>query len=87
MSLIDINGDAAKGRALIMEASPVEGFDSAQRRADYSLTAESDVVIITAGCSANRACRAMTLATNAKIVKECAMQSAGHTQLGTYHCE
>ena len=35
-----------------MEASPVEGFDSALKGgADYSLTAESDVVIITAGLS------------------------------------
>ena len=49
--LVDINGDAAKGKALdLFEASPVEGFDSRiEGGSDYALTEGSDVVIITAG--------------------------------------
>src|SRR5271170_6587285 len=49
--LVDINEGAAKGKALdLFEASPVEGFDSRiQGGADYALTKNSDVVIITAG--------------------------------------
>ena len=80
--LIDINGDAAKGRALdLFEASPVEGFDSALvGGSDYALTANSDVVIITAGLPRKPGMsRDDLLATNAKIVKECAQQSAKHS--------
>src|SRR6201987_6317754 len=72
--LIDINGDAAKGRALdLFEASPVEGFDSRiEGGSDYALTKNSDVVIITAGLPRKPGMsRDDLLATNAKIVKEC----------------
>src|SRR3978361_723665 len=71
--LIDINGDAAKGKALdLFEASPVEGFDSKiVGGSDYSLTADSDVVIVTAGLPRKPGMsRDDLLATNAKIVKD-----------------
>jgi malate dehydrogenase len=80
--LIDINGDAAKGKALdLFEASPVEGFDSdIQGGSDYALTANSDVVIITAGLPRKPGMsRDDLLATNAKIVKECAANVAKHS--------
>ena len=80
--LIDINGDAAAGKALdLFEASPVEGFDSTIKGgADYALTANSDVVIITAGLPRKPGMsRDDLLATNAKIVKECATQVAKHS--------
>src|SRR4051794_29697112 len=77
--LIDINGDAAKGKALdLFEASPVEGFDSnVQGGSDYALTSGSDVVIITAGLPRKPGMsRDDLLSTNAKIVKDCAEQAA-----------
>lgn len=80
--LIDINGDAAAGKALdLFEASPVEGFDSRIRGgSDYALTEGSDVVIITAGLPRKPGMsRDDLLATNAKIVKECASQSAKYS--------
>src|SRR4051812_2425600 len=80
--LIDINGDAAKGKALdLFEASPVEGFDSTiTGGSDYQLTENSDVVIITAGLPRKPGMsRDDLLATNAKIVKECAEQSAKYS--------
>lgn len=80
--LIDINGDAAKGKALdLFEASPVEGFDSRiTGGSDYALTANSDVVIITAGLPRKPGMsRDDLLQTNAKIVKECATQVAKHS--------
>jgi len=80
--LIDINGDAAKGKALdLFEASPVEGFDSnLQGGSDYALTKDSDVVVITAGLPRKPGMsRDDLLATNSKIVKECAQQVAKHS--------
>ncbi|MBI2711831.1 MAG: malate dehydrogenase [Bdellovibrio sp.] len=80
--LIDINGDAAKGKALdLFEASPVEGFDSTiQGGSDYSLTKDSDVVIVTAGLPRKPGMsRDDLLSTNAKIVKECAGQVARYS--------
>lgn len=80
--LIDINGDAAKGKALdLFEASPVEGFDSTiVGGSDYALTANSDVVIITAGLPRKPGMsRDDLLSTNAKIVKDCASQVARHS--------
>jgi len=80
--LIDINGDAAKGKALdLFEASPVEGFDSAVTGgSDYALTKDSDVVVITAGLPRKPGMsRDDLLATNAKIVKECAQNVAKHS--------
>lgn len=72
--LIDINDGAAAGKALdLFEASPVEGFDSRIKGgSDYSLTKDSDVVIITAGLPRKPGMsRDDLLATNMKIVKEC----------------
>jgi malate dehydrogenase len=65
----------------LFEASPVEGFDSTIKGgADYALTANSDVVIITAGLPRKPGMsRDDLLATNAKIVKECATQVAKHS--------
>lgn len=80
--LIDINGDAAKGKALdLFEASPVEGFDSnVQGGSDYALTKDSDVVIITAGLPRKPGMsRDDLLATNSKIVKECAQNVAKYS--------
>ena len=80
--LIDINGDAAKGKALdLFEASPVEGFDSnVQGGADYALTKDSDVVVITAGLPRKPGMsRDDLLATNAKIVKDCAQNVAKYS--------
>jgi len=71
--LVDINGDAAAGKALdLFEASPVEGFDSRLKGgSDYSLTKDSDVVVITAGLPRKPGMsRDDLLATNSKIVKE-----------------
>ena len=70
--LLDINEGAAKGKALdLFEASPVEGFDSnVTGTADYKDTANSDVVIITAGIPRKPGMsRDDLLATNAKIMK------------------
>ncbi len=80
--LIDINGDAAKGKALdLFEASPVEGFDSnVQGGSDYALTKDSDVVVITAGLPRKPGMsRDDLLATNSKIVKECAQNVAKYS--------
>lgn len=80
--LIDINGDAAKGKGLdLFEASPVEGFDSRiTGGSDYALTKDSDVIIITAGLPRKPGMsRDDLLATNAKIVRECATQSAKYS--------
>lgn len=80
--LIDINGDVAQGKALdLFEASPVEGFDSnVVGGSDYALTEGSDVVIITAGLPRKPGMsRDDLLATNAKIVKECATQVAKYS--------
>jgi malate dehydrogenase len=71
--LLDVNEGAAKGKALdLYEASPVEGFDSRVIGTnDYKDTADSDVVIITAGLPRKPGMsRDDLLATNAKIMKE-----------------
>lgn len=80
--LIDINGDAAKGKALdLFEASPVEGFDSnITGGSDYALTDGSDVVILTAGLPRKPGMsRDDLLSTNAKIVSECAKNVAKYS--------
>jgi malate dehydrogenase len=80
--LVDINGDAAKGKGLdLFCASPVEGFDShIQGGADYALTKDSDVVVITAGLPRKPGMsRDDLLATNSKIVKEVSQNVAKHS--------
>ncbi len=72
--LVDINEGAAKGKALdLFEASPVELFDSnVMGTSNYADTANSDVVIITAGMPRKPGMsRDELLAINTKIVKEC----------------
>lgn len=71
--LVDINDGAAKGKALdLFESSPVEMFDSRiTGTADYKDTANSDVVIITAGIPRKPGMsRDDLLATNSKIMKD-----------------
>jgi malate dehydrogenase len=71
--LVDINDGAAKGKALdLYESSPVEHFDSRiTGTADYKDTANSDVVIITAGIPRKPGMsRDDLLATNSKIMKD-----------------
>src|SRR5258708_7124561 len=72
--LVDINEGAAKGKSLdLFEASPVELFDSKiTGTSDYADTANSDIVIITAGLPRKPGMsRDELLAVNSKIVKEC----------------
>jgi malate dehydrogenase len=71
--LLDVNDGAAKGKALdLYEASPVEGFNAKiTGTSDYKDTADSDVVIITAGIPRKPGMsRDDLLATNAKIMKD-----------------
>jgi malate dehydrogenase len=71
--LLDVNDGVAKGKALdLFEASPVENFDSRiTGTSDYKDTADSDVVIITAGIPRKPGMsRDDLLATNAKIMKD-----------------
>jgi malate dehydrogenase len=75
--LIDVNDGVAKGKALdLFEAAPVEMFDSRiTGGSDYSLTNDSDVVIITAGLPRKPGMsRDDLLSTNAKIMKEVCTQ-------------
>src|SRR5215210_6170829 len=71
--LLDINDGVAKGKALdLFEASPVENFDArVTGTSDYKETANSDVIIITAGIPRKPGMsRDDLLATNAKIMKD-----------------
>lgn len=75
--LIDVNDGVAKGKALdLFEAAPVELFDAkVTGGSDYSLTKDSDVVIITAGIPRKPGMsRDDLLTTNAKIMKEVCTQ-------------
>jgi malate dehydrogenase len=72
--LVDINEGAAKGKALdLFEASPVGQFDSRiTGTSNYADTANSDIVIITAGLPRKPGMsRDELLAVNSKIVKDC----------------
>lgn len=71
--LIDVIEGVPEGKALdLMEAAPIEGFDCLIRGGgDYSLTADSDVVVITAGVARKPGMsRDDLLQTNLKIVRE-----------------
>ncbi len=71
--LLDVNDGAAKGKSLdLFEAAPVEMFDSRIKGTSaYEDTADSDVVIITAGIPRKPGMsRDDLLATNAKIMKD-----------------
>jgi malate dehydrogenase len=80
--LIDINGEMAAGKALdLAQSGPVEGFDAeVTGGSDYAASANSDVVIITAGLPRKPGMsRDDLLLTNAKIVRECASNAAKHS--------
>ena len=79
--LLDIPAaeDMPKGKALdLMQSSPIMGFDSSiQGTTDYADTANSDVVVITAGIARKPGMsRDDLLSTNAKIVSSVAEQGA-----------
>ena len=79
--LLDIPAaeDMPKGKALdLMQSSPIMGFDSSiQGTTDYADTANSDVVVITAGIARKPGMsRDDLLSTNAKIVSRVAEQVA-----------
>jgi malate dehydrogenase len=69
--LIDINGPLAKGKALdIWQQAPIDGYSTRLTGGDdYALTANSDIVIITAGIPRKPGMsRDDLISTNAKIV-------------------
>lgn len=75
--LIDIAEGIPQGKGLdLFEASPVEGFDSNIKGTnDYADTADSDIVIITAGLARKPGMsRDDLMKTNAGIVKSCTEQ-------------
>ncbi len=77
--LVDIAEGMPQGKGLdLFQASPVEGFDSKIVGSNgYEETAGSDIVIITAGLPRKPGMsRDDLLATNAKIVHECATNAA-----------
>ena len=80
--LVDVVEGVPQGKALdLFEASPVEGFDSRIIGAnDYAPTADSDVVIITAGLARKPGMsRDDLLMKNAEIVKSVTEQVAKHS--------
>lgn len=75
--LVDLNEGVAKGKALdLLQSGPVEGFDlKIQGTANYADTADSDVVVITAGLPRKPGMsRDDLLKTNAQIVTEVTQQ-------------
>ncbi len=80
--LVDIAEGMPQGKSLdLLQAGPVEGFDAAITGAnDYAPTAGSDIIIITAGLPRKPGMsRDDLLATNAKIVHECASKAAAES--------
>jgi len=76
--LVDINGDMAKGKALdLNQAAPVEYHDSKiTGTSDYTLTKNSDVVIITAGIARKPGMsRDELVETNSKIMTDVAKKA------------
>jgi len=80
--LVDILEGVPQGKALDMwQSAPVEGFDSAVIGAnDYAATANSDIVVITAGLARKPGMsRDDLLSANAKIVKSVTEQVVTHS--------
>lgn len=80
--LIDVVEGIPQGKALdLMEAAPVEGYDCLIKGTnDFADTAGSDVVVITAGIARKPGMsRDDLLATNARIVADCARQAASYS--------
>lgn len=74
--------DSTKGKALdMLEASPVQGFDSTIiGTSDYSKTADSDVVVITAGIARKPGMsRDDLVATNSKIMRDVTQNVVRHS--------
>lgn len=82
VALVDIMGGVAAGKALdLMEARPVELHDRMIFGSDdYSITANSDVVLMTAGLARKPGMsRDDLLAKNAQIVKGCIEEAYKHS--------
>lgn len=80
--LVDIAEGMPQGKALdLFQAAPIEGFDAALTGSNgYEETAGSDVIIITAGLPRKPGMsRDDLLATNAKIVGDCASKAAAQS--------
>ncbi len=82
--LLDIPevGDMPKGKALdLMQAGPIRGFDTRiTGTSDYADTADSDVVVITAGMARKPGMsREDLVGTNARIVKSVVEQVVAHS--------
>ncbi len=81
--LIDIQGNMAKGKALdTWQQAPIDGYSTRLTGGDdYSLTAGSDIVIITAGIPRKPGMsRDDLIATNAKIVVSVTQSILKHTK-------
>ncbi|QGG48509.1 malate dehydrogenase [Heliorestis convoluta] len=77
--LLDVAEGIPQGKGLdLMQASPVEGFDCYIKGTnDYADTANSDVVVITAGIARKPGMsRDDLVATNSKIMADCASKAA-----------
>ena len=81
--LVDIKENFAEGKALdIWQMSPINGFDTRVKGStnDYSLTANSDVVVITSGLPRKPGMsRDDLISTNAAIVKSVTEQVIQHS--------
>lgn len=80
--LLDINQGAAKGKALdILQTAAVQLFDSQVKgTADYADTADSDVVVLTAGSPRRPGLtRDDLLSINAKVVAACSREIRKHS--------
>lgn len=80
--LIDINEGAASGKSLdLAQAAPVEGFDvKFKGTADYKETANSDIVVITAGLPRKPGMsRDELIAVNTKIMTDVCTQVKTHS--------
>ena len=81
--LIDINGPLAKGKALdIWQQAPIDNYSTRMTGGDnYELTANSDIVVITAGIPRKPGMsRDDLISTNAKIVVSCVQNSLKHSK-------
>jgi malate dehydrogenase len=80
--LVDISEGVPQGKGLdLFQASPIEGFDCKITGSNsYEPTADSDLIIITAGLPRKPGMsRDDLLFTNAKIVQECASKAAAQS--------
>lgn len=81
--LLDIQGNLAKGKALdIWQQAPIDGYSTRLTGGDnYELSANSDIVIITAGIPRKPGMsRDDLISTNAKIVVSCVQNALKHSK-------